>query len=72
LTAGTPLGDSGFLGYAKAVGGTLTGWISGAVGALLSSDDYGSSVERAAELHPLWQTVDQGALSLLEISVFGD
>jgi hypothetical protein len=24
-------------------------------GALLSSDDYGSSVERAAKLHPLWQ-----------------
>jgi hypothetical protein len=24
-------------------------------GALLSSDDYGSSVERAATLHPLWQ-----------------
>ena len=29
------------------------------LGALLSSDDYGSSVERAAKLHPLWheQTV---------------
>jgi hypothetical protein len=26
-----------------------------AAGALLSSDDYGSSVERAAKLHPLWQ-----------------
>jgi hypothetical protein len=25
------------------------------LGALLSSDDYGSSVERAAKLHPLWQ-----------------
>jgi hypothetical protein len=25
------------------------------VGALLSSDDYGSSVERTATLHPLWQ-----------------
>ena len=24
-------------------------------GALLSSDDYGSSVERTATLHPLWQ-----------------
>jgi TrwC relaxase len=46
------LGDSDILGYAKAVGGTLTGWISGAVGALLSSDDYGSSVERTAKLHP--------------------
>jgi hypothetical protein len=25
------------------------------LGALLSSDDYGSSVERTATLHPLWQ-----------------
>ena len=25
------------------------------LGALLSSDDYGSSVERTAKLHPLWQ-----------------
>ena len=24
-------------------------------GALLSSDDFGSSVERMAKLHPLWQ-----------------
>ena len=24
-------------------------------GAFLSSDDFGSSVERAAKLHPLWQ-----------------
>src|SRR4029450_1891758 len=49
------LGDSGFLGYAKAVGGTVTGWISGAVGASLSSDDFRSRVEPAATLHPLWQ-----------------
>jgi hypothetical protein len=28
---------------------------SRASGALLSSDDYGSSVDRAAKLHPLWQ-----------------
>jgi hypothetical protein len=27
----------------------------GTSGALLSSDDYGSSVERTAKLHPLWQ-----------------
>jgi hypothetical protein len=27
-----------------------------AIGALLSSDDYGLSVERAATLHPLWQS----------------
>jgi hypothetical protein len=25
------------------------------LGALLSSDDFGSSVERTAKLHPLWQ-----------------
>ena len=28
---------------------------TGTSGALLSSDDYGSSVEPAAKLHPLWQ-----------------
>jgi hypothetical protein len=27
------------------------------LGALLSSDDFGSSVERAAKLHPLWQAL---------------
>jgi hypothetical protein len=38
------------------------GWFSNALsglaptgGALLSSDDYGSSVERTATLHPVWQ-----------------
>jgi hypothetical protein len=29
----------------------------GTSGALLSSDDYGSSVERTAKLHPLWQAL---------------
>jgi hypothetical protein len=29
--------------------------VSGTPGALLSSDNYGSSVERTAKLHPLWQ-----------------
>ena len=42
------------LGYAKAVGGTLTGLDQRRSGALLSSDDFGSSVERTAKLHPLW------------------
>jgi hypothetical protein len=32
----------------------LTAWISSALGALLSSDDYGSSVERAAQVQVLW------------------
>jgi hypothetical protein len=27
------------------------------LGALLSSDDYGSSVERTATLHPLWRVL---------------
>ena len=30
------------------------------LGALLSSDDYGSSVERTAKLHPLWQCRTDG------------
>jgi hypothetical protein len=30
------------------------------LGALLSSDDYGSSVERTAKLHPLWQCCTDG------------
>jgi hypothetical protein len=30
------------------------------LGALLSSDDYGSSVERTAKLHPLWQALCRG------------
>jgi hypothetical protein len=31
-----------------------------AAGALLSSDDYGSSVERTAKLHPLWRLLLTG------------
>jgi hypothetical protein len=33
----------------------LTAFDQRCPGALLSSDDYGSSVERTAKLHPLWQ-----------------
>jgi hypothetical protein len=31
--------------------------LTGTSGAMRSSDDYGSSVERTAKLHPLWQCV---------------
>jgi hypothetical protein len=30
------------------------------LGALLSLDDFGSSVERTAKLHPLWQVPSWG------------
>jgi hypothetical protein len=38
-------------------GGRLGSELAPAGGALLSSDDFGSSVERTAKLHPLWQVV---------------
>jgi hypothetical protein len=34
---------------------------TGTSGALLSSDDYGSSVERTAKLHPLWRAQTDAA-----------
>jgi hypothetical protein len=36
------------------------------LGALLSSDDFGSSVERTAKLHPLWQACEGGECWLLD------
>jgi hypothetical protein len=33
------------------------------LGALLSSDDFGSSVERTAKLHPLWREQSRRGLS---------
>jgi hypothetical protein len=41
----------------------LVKWtISGTYGALLSSDDFGSSVERAAKRHPLCRRCPRGRL----------
>jgi hypothetical protein len=37
------------------------------LGALLSSDDYGSSVERAAKLHPLWRMLKPVARRVLRV-----
>jgi hypothetical protein len=34
------------------------------LGALLSSDDYGSRVERTANLHPLWQAASRGVVEM--------
>jgi hypothetical protein len=34
------------------------------LGALLSLDDYGSSVERAAERHPLWKRLRMKAIGI--------
>jgi hypothetical protein len=60
------LANQGWLGDGNTASATVTTAATGQplgvglpskrrLGALLSSDDFGSSVERAAKLHPLWQ-----------------
>jgi hypothetical protein len=60
------LGNQGWLGHGNTASATVTTAATRQLlgvappskprlGALLSSDDYGSSVERAAKRHPLWQ-----------------
>jgi hypothetical protein len=42
------------------------------MGALLSSDDYGSSVERDESLHPLWRCLESGlVLCLRRVPLYG-
>jgi hypothetical protein len=41
---------------------------TGTVGAVLSSDDYGSSVERTATPHPLWRVHREWADTVVEAS----